>query len=65
MPEKHHKNKYSELHPHGNQKCRGINNRHEFNIWKRESLAYQANKELARRSKAPSTTSTITGRYHQ
>lgn len=62
MPEKHHRNKYSELHPYGNQKGRGIANRDEFNMWKREFWAYQANKELARRSKAPRASNTIKGK---
>ncbi|WP_286842954.1 RHS repeat-associated core domain-containing protein, partial [Pseudomonas sp. PGPPP1] len=62
MPEKHHRQKHKELHPHGNQKGKGISNRDEFNMWKREFWAAQANKEIAHRNKTPSTTRTTNRR---
>ncbi|MFK3775206.1 MULTISPECIES: hypothetical protein [Pseudomonas] len=37
------------MHPHGNKKGAGINNRAEFNLWKKEFWADQARKALDRK----------------
>ncbi|WP_431191582.1 HNH/ENDO VII family nuclease [Pseudomonas fluorescens] len=50
MPEKHHGSKRNGAgqHPKGNKKGSGISNRREFNFWRREFWASQAQKALDR-----------------
>ncbi|QXH48218.1 RHS domain-containing protein [Pseudomonas xanthosomatis] len=51
MPQKHHGSKEHNAgqHPKGKQKGAGINNRQEFNLWKKEFWVSQAQKALDRK----------------
>ncbi|EIS6116776.1 RHS domain-containing protein, partial [Escherichia coli] len=51
MPDKHHSSSTNNTgqHPNGNKKGSGINNRQEFNLWKKEFWKSQAEKVLSNR----------------
>lgn len=51
MPDKHHGSSANNAgqHPNGNTKGAGINNRREFNLWKKEFWKSQAEKVLNKR----------------
>ncbi|MGG8166915.1 hypothetical protein PGO42_09130 [Klebsiella aerogenes] len=51
MPDKHHGSSVnnSGQHPHGNTKGAGINNRQEFNLWKKSSGKRKPKKVLNKR----------------